>query len=272
MTHENVSVRLFEAALVSAVVLIPGCHDADKAATTDIIECKIGKLPKNAEEMTNLVAKCCAGAYKQVTAASQKGNEISALTEYFRSIEFDEQSYSTRDAAISDYYQLVSAVADGLLSKGEMPDVIWRFKLDAIDRVNMEILRCEREPEGGIYNRGQLGVGIFMTQRQYLTSLKAKRFDFIRNGFEYGPFTLYFKSLPSAEKDEWMSRLEKVAKRKVVIWDADNQLKEMPVYAPKDSLDANEDGMNVNNGFIEQIGDEKIFFRRAKGNLQNGSR
>ena len=233
-------------------------------------ERKIVKLPMKAEEQANVVAECCEDVCKQLTGSSLKEDVFRTLIEYFHNIKFDEQSYSSRDAAISDYYQIVSAVADGLLSKVEMPDAIWRFKLDAIDRINKEILRCEREPKGGIYNVGRLGVGMFMTQRQYLMSLKAKRFDFIRRGFEYGRFTLYFKSLPSANKDEWMSRLEKVAKRKVAIWDPDNQHMEMPVYVPEDNLD-NEGGTKVENGFVEQIGNEKVIFHRTKGHQRNGN-
>lgn len=233
-------------------------------------ERKIVKLPMKAEDQANVVAECCEDVSKQLTGSSLKEDVFRALIEYFHKIKFDEQSYFSRDAAISDYYQIVSAVADGLLSKVEMPDAIWRFKLDAIDRINKEILRCEREPKGGIYNAERLGVGMFMTQRQYLMSLKAKRFDFIRRGFEYGRFTLYFKSLPSADKDEWMSRLEKVAKRKVAIWDPDNQHMEMPVYVPEDKLD-NEGGAQVENGFVEQIGNTKVIFHRTKGHLRNGN-
>ena len=248
---------------------ITGRCDADNVPVGNV-ERKIVKLPMKAEDQANVVAECCENVSKQLTVSSRKEEVLSALIEYFHKIKFDEQSYFSRDAAISDYYQIVSAVADGLLSKVEMPDAIWRFKLDAIDRINKEILRCEREPKGGIYTVEQLGVGMFMTQRQYLMSLKAKRFDFIRRGFEYGRFALYFKSLPSADKDEWMSRLEKVAKRKVVIWDPDNQLMEMPVYVPEDNLD-NEGETKVESGFVEQIGNEKIIFHRTKGHLRNGN-
>ena len=83
--------------------------------------------------------------------------------------------------------------------------------------------RKAMERLGGYYRE------IAFDDRTYFTRVR-----FIREGFETGPFTRYFHSLSAPSRHEWMERLSVVARRKVVIWDPDNQMAELPVLKPGD--------------------------------------
>ncbi len=144
-------------------------------------------------------------------------------------------SYETREACVSSYFRLVSSMSERLLDVVQDKERVWRFKAAALDRINSEIARCEGEPKGGPYGDVTRGPGAFRTRRLFLETLKAKRFEFVRRGFECGGFTLYFHALPPHARRDWIERLEMIARRRVVIWDPDNQMVELPPYRPDDT-------------------------------------
>lgn len=153
---------------------------------------------------------------------------LGVLARGFRTAEFCDQSYATRLESFDSYDRLASDVVMGLVGQDGMSEEVWNFRLAVVDRVNAEIERCEKEPLGGPYGPTQVGVGGFVSQRQYMSALLSRRFRLIREGFEYGPFTGYFHGLSEELRSQWIGRLEKVAHRKVVIWDPKNQLIELP--------------------------------------------
>lgn len=167
-----------------------------------------------------------------------RAEAVADLAGLFRRLDFDERSYLSREDSMAAYARLVAAVADGLRGTSGVEGAVWRFRLAAADRVNAEIERCEREPNGGPYGDvSKIGVGPFMTQRQYLSFLKSRRFDIVYEGFEMGAgwFPQYFHALPPTKKEEWQTRLEKVAHRRVVVWNPDSPLAEMPRYEAEDT-------------------------------------
>lgn len=96
--------------------------------------------------------------------------------------------------------------------------------------------RCEREPKGGPYGDvSKIGFGPFMTQRQYLSRLRRMRFDMVRDGFEESRFSAFFHGLSDAERKKWQESLERVAHRRVVVWNPRRPDSERPRYEEEDT-------------------------------------
>lgn len=260
------------AVLLAGVLAICGCAD-DAGGPSEIIRGKVGTLPFPTAESRSAVSELNDEILRLLhgASASRKKAMLDDLGKCFRDIAFDESSYSARERAMSDYYQVVSGLSRRLLELEGAQDAVWRFKLLALDRVNQEIHRCESEPTGGIYGDIPAGSGTFMTQRQYLAHLRAKRFEFVRMGFECGAFTMYYKSLPEGERREWVERIGRTAHRKVVVWDPDNQLIEMPRYIPDDDrmgVRFSENGRPC--GYVEPIGGGKVMKMTIRGQNEYG--
>lgn len=158
----------------------------------------------------------------------QRARMLESLTQAFRNAELSDLSYEARLESLDACDRLAADVATGLMERVGLPEEVWNFRLAVVDRVNAEIERCGKEPLGGPYGPAPTGAGGFVSQRQYMSALLSRRFRLIREGFEYGPFTGYFHGLSEDLRSQWIGRLEKVAHRKVVIWDPKNQLIELP--------------------------------------------
>ena len=158
----------------------------------------------------------------------QRARMLESLTQAFRNAELSDLSYEARLESLDACDRLAADVATGLMERVGLPEEVWNFRLAVVDRVNAEIERCEKEPLGGPYGPAPTGAGGFVSQRQYMSALLSRRFSLVRDGFEYGPFTDYFHGLSEELRSRWIDRLEKVAHRRVVIWDPKNQLIELP--------------------------------------------
>lgn len=220
-------------ALLSCAVL--GCADVSCDLGEAVRRC-VGRMSlESASDFQNAERLCEEAARLLLQRPSPEARKaMERLGGYYREIAFDDRTYFTRERSLSRYFGLVRHTA-ALLAEGPgFSEGAWRFQLDAAERVNLEIERCRKEPPGGPYGNVASSRGPFKTQRQYLSDLEAERFRFIREGFETGPFTRYFHSLSAPSRHEWMERLSVVAWRKVVIWDPDNQMAELPVLKSGD--------------------------------------
>ncbi len=213
---------------------LAGCWNSSNEVPRSFVK-KIDVLSLRSQEDYQKSLRCCADICELVAESSPslRVKMLDLLRDRFLTLEFDESSYRKREDSMADYFQLVSAMSEKLLTIDGMNDAVWRFKLAVLDRINNEIRRCDDEPLGGPYGDvSAISRGFFMTQRLYLEALKAKRFDFIRNGFEYGPFTLYFQTLSAESRRQWIEMLKRVAQREVCILLSPYQLAEMPRYQP----------------------------------------
>ena len=192
--------------------------------SSETIRKRIGILPLKTGRRYGEMVTCAEDFCRFLAAASQerKKDILGSLGKCFLDLQFDQSSYATREEAISEYFLVVTIWTERIRATTGIQDSLWRFKLDVLDRINIEIQRCESEPPGGPDGDMTSRAGPFTTQRQYLAFLKEKRFEFIREGFEYGSFPSYFKTLSDSAKKEWLGRLEKVANRHVVIRNLDN--------------------------------------------------
>lgn len=234
--------------ILLACVLM-GCSDTSHSLG-ESIKSHVGRMSlKSTSEAENAEKLCEEAGRLLVQGPSSEGREtIRLLSGYYKGIEFDERTYSSRANSLSRYFDLVRHMVDILAKNPDFSEQAWRFQLDALERINLEIERCRQEPPGGPYGNIVPSCGQFQTQKQYLSDLKAKRFKFIREGFETGSFTRYFHSLPESKRDEWLMCLEGVAHRKVVVWNPENQMIKLPVFRPED------DGEESRGGSNEQLG------------------
>ena len=71
--------------------------------------------------------------------------------------------------------------------------------------------------------------GIYITKGMYLHSMESEKFNAIRRGFEENiAFVKYYHKSTGEQQKEWLAQLEKVAGRKVVIFDPNNPRRELP--------------------------------------------
>ena len=250
--------------MLTLVIPVVGCRDNERTLS-EIMTGKFGKLPVGTEERLREVSEGQEDIWRLFSRVppNRRKEFIAALAVRFRKLEFDERSYALRAAALSDYFRIVSELTDRFRLTEDIQDTAWRFKLDALDRVNEEIRRCENEPPEGVYSMEEIGRGPFMTKQLYLESLKTMRSDFIWRGFEMNPFSLYFKSLPEKEKADWQGRLKKVARRELYIWDPDNPTVGKPTLVSGGCLKFF-DGTNKCDEFLVPIKGGTIKMRRTE--------
>lgn len=181
-------------------------------------------------------------------------NVLVCLGRAFAQVSLDDRSYSSREKSLVEYNRLVLQMVNLFKGKAGYADCAWRFQLEALGKINLEMDRCRNEPPGGPYGEVSAVHGPFQTQRQYMDNLRAFRFKMVRTGFETGDFTQYFHSLPMSLQEEWIRRIEIVAGRKVVIWDPEKQLVELPVYKPDEDKGQGNGGNECERPRAEKLG------------------
>lgn len=153
---------------------------------------------------------------------------LDTLGTRLRSLPIVECPYLARVDSLGLYGTFIMQLTERLRVMSGCEESSWLIRLEAIERINDEIDRCEHESHKTAHGGASTFPGPFMTQRQYKRVLRSQRFELIRNGFEFGRFTVYFHALSRTDQQIWLSRLEAVAHRKIVIWNPDNPFVEMP--------------------------------------------
>jgi len=197
------------------------------------------RLSLRTEQDRRLAMQTCEESVQKVLRepADVGRKVLETLARRFADMDFGEHSYRSRTRSLDEYFKLVMKMADALSASSNLVAEVWNFELDAVDRINREIERCGKEPVGGPYGDVTSGAGGFLTQRGYLSRLKQMRFEWIRKVFETGCFVQYFHAQNDESRSVWIHRLEKIAQRKVVIWNPEKQLDPLPIYVPEDDRD-----------------------------------
>lgn len=252
-------------AVLSCMAL--GCSDASHGLSESVRNGVERMSLASAADARRAESLCDETARLLLQAPTREGKEvIGQLCRLYGKIAFDEQSYLARATSLSRYFRLVRRMAGRLAEKPAFAEQAWRFQLDALGRVNREIERCKKEPPGGPYGNAAALRGPFQTQMLYLANLEEARFRFIREGFETGPFTRYYHSLSEASRKAWTRRLGETARRRVVIWDPENQMAEMPVFKAES---VNGKSETKGGGGVEPLGGGVELIMRPVGNPPN---
>ena len=210
------------------VMLYAGCHRTDHK---DILsQASVLGLRLSNEDRQKITL---------VFATLDRGGQQEFMAEIERQVArvpFDEKSYHGRLDSLNKYLGLVDDCFKSLSPCALDEESLWLMRLKMISRVNLEIDKCTAEPIGGPYDELSAGTGTFMMQRDYLSQLMKTRFDSIRRTFEDNRlFCAYYHLLADDDRTNWIGRLEKVACRRVVIWDPDNPSVELPRFTSADT-------------------------------------
>lgn len=188
-------------------------------------------------ELTNVAAyvhSCCIPSYDYVASLT---NQLSALSpfeceEAFRFMEktfsrpqLKEFPLSDRELSMFAYGSIVLNIANIFSEKLENPAEVWDFLLRAIALFDSERIVVSA-PD---FDPHPPALGLRITKGMYAQAMEHEKHKAIRFGFEKNSFFVnYYHQLPDAQQKTWIARLEKVAGRKVTIFDPKNPYQESP--------------------------------------------
>ena len=207
---------------------------ANKTAKSDV---QFPKLQLVQADMTNAAA--CVTAcriprhnYLEVLVNSlselsqtQREEAFDFATEVFSCPKIKKFPLSQRQRSIYVYIWIVKNITVAFADKLEEPVKVWRFLLKAIsvfDRERDIVSAPDFDPQTP-------PMGLHITKGMYVDAMDSMKFDAIREGFEENlSFMKYYNRLPVEQQKEWIDRLQKVAGRKVVIYNPDDPTSEPP--------------------------------------------
>ena len=195
------------------------------------------KLDAVQVELTNLanrVHSCNVPSYDYVASLKEKLSEMShsereaALTcaeDVFSYPRLRQFPLSQRENSMLAYSSIVLKLANLFSEELEKPERAWAFLLRTI-----LVFDTERDiVSAPIFDPHTPPMGLHITKGMYVDRMESKKFDAIRNGFEESTYFIrYFYRLPVEQQKEWIDRLQKVAGRKVMIYNPDDPASEPP--------------------------------------------
>lgn len=236
---KNTKHVLFLVTLLCLVVLA-GCSKEvpiSKGMQDNRNERILSKLDAIQVELTNLanrVHACNVPSYDYVASLREKLSGLSpserdtALTcvgEIFSYPRLRQFPLSQRENSMLAYSSIVLKLANLFSEELEKPEKAWAFLLRTI-----LVFDTERDiVSAPIFDPHTPLMGLHITKGMYVDRMESKKFDAIRDGFEENPsFMKYYNRLPAEQQKEWIDRLQKVAGRKVVIYNPDDPASEPP--------------------------------------------
>ncbi len=164
--------------------LITGCGDSS-AAIRRRIAAELSGMSVASESDARMAVEHCRAAAHLMQLLDKQGRQMALgmWSGKLRQVRFDESSYGNRLASLNRYISFVDDVYALLGASDEDRDELWRFRLDAFQRINDELKKCEAEPKGGPY-AAIPSIGSFMTQRNYREALRSRQFALIQSRFE----------------------------------------------------------------------------------------
>ena len=143
-----------------------------------------------------------------------------------------EYPLSDREKSLDAYIITASRLTSVFLLTCDFKERIWDFMLHAFSALDEE----ERIVGAPGFDPRNPDRGIVILPGDYLSAIFNMRFSAIREKFEANPmFGRYYHNLPPVRQKEWIERIEKAARRKVVICDPrspDEKLPRKPFLLP----------------------------------------
>ena len=145
-------------------------------------------------------------------------------------------SYAQRLSALDSWWRATASFADFFCTRIDEKEELWRFKCQMLNPFCQE-LDLFRTNTFLTANPPRMGIGL-SSWRAYQECLHSHLFYAVRDGFEDGHFVPYYFSLPKPEREQWLARLRKVARREVVILEPNDKdrSQKMPRYKYDPSL------------------------------------
>lgn len=213
---------------VALFTLLSGCGWVDRN----------GRLPPRVVRDIRLAETDGQMLSRSFASMDRKGQQtvMADLEKQIFGVPFDETSYHGRFESLTRYCVLVDDCFKCLFHFALEKERLWQLRLHLLDRINVEIEKCNAEPVGGPYGKLVGGCGFVMFQSDYLSYVKKMRYERVRRSFEDNRlFCAYYHALPDDGKSQWLERLESLARRSVVIWDPKDHSTKLPQYVPEDT-------------------------------------
>ena len=229
----NSAVKYFMVAALAIVAGGVGCRKSHDAVCKEL-ENRISQFSLTSEIDSKTMEVHCHEIRKEMSLLdrNERGKALVSCGEMFLEIKLDEKSYDKRLASIDRYLSLVRKAFDVFAMSADNPDALWKFKLNALRKFNLEL---EISEIGGNPMKHEVAsTGNLLTQYWYRELLRSRRFRVIRDDFENGSFPSYYNGLSDEEKADWLARIKMVAGRDVVIYDPQKPFAPQPRYEPVD--------------------------------------
>jgi hypothetical protein len=228
---------LFLVPLLCLVVWV-GCSK-EVPISKDKQDSKNERVPSKLEavqvELTNLANRVHVGnvpSYDYVTSLREKLSEMSyseretALTcveDVFSYPRLRQFPLSQRENSVLAYSSIVLKLTNLFAEELEKPEKAWTFLLRTI-----LVFDTERDiVSAPIFDPHTPPMGLHITKGMYVDAMEREKFNAVRRGFEESRYFMrYFYRLPVEQQKEWIDRLQKVAGRKVVIYNPDDPASE----------------------------------------------
>ena len=198
------------------------------------IPSKVERIQAELTDMATGVSACALPQYDYAASLSDKLTELSpaerdeaflCMERIFSQTRRKEFPLSERQRSLRAYYDIVLNSATVFSEKLEEQSKAWKFLLRTISVFDDEC-RIVSTSEFDPHTPEQ---GIYITKDMYVHSMGSEKFNAIQRGFEENiSFVKYYHNLTGEQQKEWLAQLEKVARRKVVIFDPNNPGRELP--------------------------------------------
>ena len=236
----EINKHVLSLATLFCLVVLVGCSkempiSKDKQGSKN--ERVTSKLEAVQVELTNLanrVYACNVPSYDYVTSLREKLSEMSyseretALTcveDVFSYPRLRQFPLSQRKNSMQAYSSIVMKLTNLFSEELEAPEKAWAFLLRPI-----LVFDTERDiVSAPIFDPHTPPMGLHITNDMYVDAMAREKFNAVRRGFEESRYFIrYFYRLPVEQQKEWIDRLQKVAGRKVVIYNPDDPASEPP--------------------------------------------
>ena len=244
--------------VVVAVAIVAGgtaCRKSQEAVCRDL-ERKITLISLAQEMNSQTMAMQCQEMCREISSLDREERDKALMfcANKFLEIKLDAPSYDKRLAAIDKYLSIVRMTFDTLAVSVDDPDVLWNFRLNTLQKLNHELENCETDID--IKKHEHRPTGNLITRYWYRELLRNRRFCAIRDGFETGPFSVYYNDLADEVKAVWLSKIKAVAGRDVVIYDPQRPFVPQPRYEPSDEREwVSPSGLKGSREYIERLED-----------------
>ena len=236
----EINKHVLSLATLFCLVVLVGCSkempiSKDKQGSKN--ERVTSKLEAVQVELTNLanrVYACNVPSYDYVTSLREKLSEMSyseretALTcveDVFSYPRLRQFPLSQRKNSMQAYSSIVMKLTNLFSEELEAPGKAWAFLLRTI-----LVFDTERDiVSAPIFDPHTPPMGLHITKDMYVDAMEREKFNAVRRGFEKSSYFIrYFYRLPVEQQKEWIDRLQKVAGRKVVIYNPDDPASKPP--------------------------------------------
>ena len=236
------TVQLVFAACLGLVVGCSGSSgertaDAEAKAPTNPVE----RIKFEISNLASNVTKGYSSDRKYFSDLAKRVGELSSLErdeaftfamEALRKPALKEYPLSDRELSLDTYVTTIRRVTTVFLMTCDFKEKIWDFLLQALSVFDEEV-RIVNAP-GVDPHEPECGFSIMAGD--YELEIEHMRFYAIREKFEDNQmFGRYYRELPPERQKEWIERIEKAARRKVVIYDMNHpevKLPRMPFLLP----------------------------------------